>query len=60
MSLVAPEKIGDVIAPLYHALFVENKQISTPGEFIPIVEPVLGKETAAQALEKVNFRSYTP
>ncbi|MCJ1247450.1 hypothetical protein MMC30_004664 [Trapelia coarctata] len=51
VSLVAPEKIEDVIAALYHAFFVELRPISKPDDFMPIVEPVLGKETAAKALE---------
>lgn len=55
MSLVAPEKLEAVIAALYHAFMVERKQISRPGDFMPTVETVLGKETAAAVLEKVDF-----
>ena len=55
MSLVAPEKLGDVIAALYHAFFVDLKPISKPEDFLPIVETVLGKEMAGQALATVRY-----
>ena len=51
---MAPEKTADVIAALYHAFFVELKPISKADDFMPIVESVLGKETAAKTLERVS------
>jgi hypothetical protein len=57
VSLVASEKLEAVIAALYHAFMVERKPISSPGDFMPIVETVLGKETAAAVLETVGFLS---
>lgn len=55
MSLIASEKLEAVIAALYHAFMVERQPISSPGDFMPIVDTVLGKETAAAVLEKVDF-----
>ena len=55
LSLEVPDKFLDVLAALYHASFVERKQISKPDEFMPIFESVIGNEAAAKILAKASF-----
>ncbi|MCJ1431709.1 hypothetical protein MMC27_001064 [Xylographa pallens] len=46
LSLLAPEKVGDVLAALCHASFACQQRVSTAEQFLPIFSEVLGKEMA--------------
>ncbi|MCJ1282035.1 hypothetical protein MMC26_001358 [Xylographa opegraphella] len=46
LSIIAPERVGDVLAALYHASFVSQQRVATPEEFLPIFSKVLMNNTA--------------
>ena len=57
LSILAPERLAEAIAALYHAFFVEKRQIAKVEAFGPVLEAVLGKDLADKVLEKVCMKS---
>ena len=53
LTLVAPERLEEAIAALYHAFFVEHRLIAKLENILPILEAALGKEVAAEAVARV-------
>lgn len=53
LSLVAPEKLADVIAALWHMSFVEGKQIHKAEHVEPMVASLIGETLTKDVLDKV-------
>ena len=53
VSMLAPQKLIEVITALYHAFWVERKQIGKVDVFGPVLEAVLGKDSGGEILQKV-------
>lgn len=53
MNVLAPEKLSDVIAALYHVSFAERKPIDKPNDFLPVIAGILGEKGAKEIGEKV-------
>ncbi|MCJ1294758.1 Glutathione S-transferase kappa 1 [Xylographa carneopallida] len=54
LTVIAPEKVGAVLAALYHASFASLQRVSTAEEFLPIFSAVLGKEIADTVAAQCN------
>ena len=53
LSLVAQEKLADVIAVLWHMSFVEGKQIHKAEHIEPVIASLVGETLARDVLDKV-------
>ena len=58
MNILAPQKLTDTIAGLYHEFWVEGRPIGKIDEFGPVLENVLGKGLGKEVLEKVGLRCF--
>ena len=54
VNVLAPEKLSDVIAALFHISFAERKPIDKPNDFLPVIAGVLGEKGAKDVAEKVG------
>jgi 2-hydroxychromene-2-carboxylate isomerase len=52
VSLLAPQKLEDVIAALYHTFWVESKPVSKPEVYGPVIASVVGEDLGKQVMEK--------
>lgn len=50
--LLHPERLADTIAAVFHASFVEHKEVHKPENLIPILEKTFGEEQAKEILTK--------
>ena len=58
MTVVAtlhPQRLVDTIAAVYHASFVEQKEVHTPESLMPILKRLFGEEGTREILAKVGI-----
>lgn len=60
LSLLAPEKLADVIAALWHMSFVEGKQIHKVEHMEPVIASLVGETLARDILDKVCDQTILP
>ena len=53
LSLVAPEKLADVLAALWHMSFVEGKPIHKAEHVEPVLASLIGEALTKDVLDKV-------
>ena len=57
LSLIAPEKLADVIAALWHMSFVEGKQIHKAEHLEPVIASLAGGTLGRDVLDQVCGQS---
>ncbi len=58
LTLIAslhPERLAGTLAAIYHASFVELKEVHTPEGLMPILEKIFGEEGTKEILTKVGI-----
>ena len=55
MAALYPHRLADTFATIYHASFVELKEVHTPESLMPILKHVFGDEATKEILAKVDI-----
>ena len=53
-SMACPDRLGDVVAEMYEAFWVEKEAIQTPQVSLPVIADVVGDELAREIARKVR------
>ena len=55
MAVHHPERLAEALAAIYHASFVEQKEVHTPETVMPIFEKIFGDKETKEIMAKVNI-----
>ena len=55
MAILYPPRLADTFAAIYHAEFVEQKEVHTLEAVVPILQNVFGEESTKEILSKVDI-----
>lgn len=58
LSLVAPEKLADVIAALWQMSFVENKEVHQIEHVAPVIASLVGEALTKDVVDKVGVHGF--
>lgn len=56
VTILHPEKLVDTVAAIYHASFVEHKEVHTPESLMPLLQKIYGAEGTRDILTKVRIK----
>lgn len=56
VSVLHPERLANTIAAIYHASFVEQKEVHTPESLSSILEEILGEGETKEILRMVSIQ----
>ena len=54
MAVHRPVRLAETLAAIYHASFVEHKDVHTPESLMPILGKIFEEEEIKEILAKVN------
>ena len=55
VAILYPERLADTLTAIFHASFVEHKEVHTPESLVPILQKTFGQEETTEILTKVDI-----